>query len=491
MDSGASISIINLKTYKQLNKPKLLKTKRILYGFGKKQIPVLGELNTTVKCGKHEKEVVIVVVNTEFGDNLFGYDLFKIFGFEIQQINTISDISKYKINALCTKYREIFEPALGTVKDFKANIRLKSDAQPKFFRSRQIPFAQMPQFKAEIERLIGEGILKPVKFSEWASPIVLAKKPNNSIRICGDFKLAVNTQIDIEQYPLPTRDNLLHTVRKGKFFSTLDLKDAYLQIELDNDSKNVMVINTPLGLFQYQRLPYGIASAPAIFQKYVEQLLTGIEGCGNYLDDIIISAPTLDEHLERLEKILQILKLNGIICKQEKCQFLQDKITYLGCQISSKGILPDESGVHAVKNIKAPKDIKELEAFMGKVNYYHNFVPNFSSLAAPINMLRRKNVTFKWESAQQQSFNDLKAHIVNATQLTHFQDELPLILATDASPFGIGAVISHLYTDGTERPIAFASKTLDQHQVKYSQIEKEGLAIVFGVKRFHQHVFTT
>ncbi|XP_046802727.1 uncharacterized protein K02A2.6-like [Lucilia cuprina] len=492
MDSGASISIITLKTYRKLNRPKLIQTKRMLYGFGKKEIPVLGEIHTTVKCGGQRKNVVIVVVNTEVGDNLFGYDLFRKFGFEIQQIKTITAVSvtfSKNINDLLAKYKDIFEPALGVIKHFKANIRLKSDAQPRFFKTRQIPYAQMPQFKQEIERLINEGILKPVKFSEWASPIVLAKKPNNSIRICGDFKVAVNAQIDIEQYPLPTRDNLLHIIRNGKYFSTIDLKDAYLQMQLDDESKKIMVINTPAGLFQYQRLPYGVASAPAIFQKYVEQLLTGIEGCGNYLDDIIISAPTIEKHFELLEKILVILKSNGIKCKKEKCQFLKDNITYLGCQISSNGILPDESGVRAVKNLKPPSDIKELEAFMGKVNYYHSFVPNFSNLAAPINMLRRKGVPFKWGTAQQQAFNQLKNHIVNATQLAHFQDTLPLVLATDASPFGIGAVISHLYPDGSERPIAFASKTLDQHQVKYSQIEKEGLAIVFGVKRFHQHLY--
>lgn len=489
MDSGASISIINLTTYKLLNKPKLVKTKRILYGFGKKLIPILGELYTTVKCGKQEKEVIIIVVNTELGENLFGIDLFNKFGFQIQQVNTIAVTHENKVNELCLKYKDVFEPALGTVKDFKANIRLKPNANPQFFRSRQIPFAQMPKFKEEIERLTNLKIIKPIKFSQWASPIVLAQKPNNAIRICGDFKVAVNQQIEIEQYPLPTRESLLHVVRHGKFFSTIDLKDAYLQMELDGDSKQIMVINTPLGLFQYQRLPYGIASAPAIFQKYMEQLLNGIEGCANYIDDIIISAPTLAEHFERLERVLDILQSKGIKCKQQKCQFLLDNITYLGRRISSQGVLPDESGVAAVKDIKPPTNIKELEAFMGKANYYHNFVPNFSSIAAPINKLRKKNTPFVWETTQQHAFEQLKQHIINAAQLAHFQDDLPLLLATDASPFGIGAVISHLYPDGSERPIAFASKTLDQHQARYSQIEKEGLAIIFGVKRFHQYLY--
>lgn len=489
MDSGASISIINFKTFELLNKPKLIKTNRILYGFGRKIIPVLGELHINMKCGNREKKVILIVVNNSKGENLFGYDLFKEFGFEIKQINSVWEKDLNSVKELCEKYREIFKPALGTVKDFKASIHLKADARPKFFRSRPIPFAQMPQFRAEIKRLVEQKIIIPIKFSDWASPIVIARKPNDSIRICGDFKVAVNSQIDIEQYPLPTRENLFHTIRNGKYFSKIDLKDAYLQMELDDHSKKIMVINTPLGLYQYQRLPYGIASAPAIFQKHIEQLLYGIKGCANYLDDIIISAPTLELHFHRLKQVFSILLSNGIRCKEEKCAFLQKEITYLGRKIGARGILPDESGLLAVKNLKPPRNLKELEAFLGKVNYYNNFVKDFSTIAAPLNMLRRKNTKFVWGKSQQKSFEQLKLQIVNATQLAYFQDNLPLVLATDASPYGLGAVISHIYEDGSERPIAFASKTLDKHQQNYSQIEKEGLAIIFGVKRFHQFLY--
>ncbi|XP_037958915.1 uncharacterized protein K02A2.6-like [Teleopsis dalmanni] len=435
MDSGATVSLINKRTFKTLNCPKLRNCTKTLFGFGKTEIPVLGELCVYIKCGGKEREVVIVVVDVENCNNLFGFDLFKEFGFEIQQICNITESESHRISELCKKYGDIFEPALGTIKNFKK----------------------------EVDRLTNAGIWKPVKFSQWASPIVLAPKADGSIRICGDFKQAVNAQIDIEQYPLPIRESLFHKINCGQHFTKIDLKDAYLQMELDDEAKTIMVVNTPLGLFQYQRLPFGIASAPAIFQRYLEQLLQGVEGCGNYLDDIIISAPTFQQHISRLEQVLRILQQNGI--------------------------LPDESGLKAVKNLQPPKDLKQAEAFMGKVNYYHNFIPNFSQLSAPINMLRRKNVKFTWGTAQQQAFTALKTHILNAAQLAHYQEDLPLVLATDASSYGIGVVLSHTYVDGTERPIAFASKTLDIHQRRYSQIEKEGLAIVFGVKRFHQYLY--
>lgn len=199
---------------------------------------------------------------------------------------------------------------------------------------------------------------------------------------------------------------------------------------------SILVVNTPAGLFQYQRMPYGIASAPAIFQKYLEQLLQGIDGCGNYLDDIIISAPNIKEH--------------GIKCKKSKCEFLKTKIEYLGRQVSTKGILLDEAGVRAVKELRYPRNIKEVEAFIGKVNYYNNFIPNFSQISAPINQLRRKNAKFIWGKEQQAAFETLKNHIVHAAELAHFQEHLSIILATDASSHGIGAVISHLLPDGTE-----------------------------------------
>ncbi|XP_050339840.1 uncharacterized protein K02A2.6-like [Bactrocera neohumeralis] len=443
LDSGATVSIINLKTYNILNRPKLEKCTKTLYAFGQQPIPILGELHTKAKCGNKQKRIAVIVANIENANNLFGLDLFKEFGFEITQIDNVVDKGEYikQIEDLCNKYKTVFNNTnAGVIKNFKASIRMQTTAIPKFYKSRQIPFAQMSKFREEADRLINTGIWKPVKFSNWASPIVLAPKPDGSM-------------------------------------------------ELDEDSKQVMVVNTPLGLFQYQRLPYGIASAPAIFQRYLEQLLNGIEGCGNYLDDIIITAPSLQEHVKRVEQVIKILEDNGIKCKKEKCFFLKEEIEYLGRRVSANGILPDYSGIQAVKQLKPPMNITQLEAFIGKVNYYCNFIPNFSQLAAPLNKLRRKNVHFTWGSEQQQAFKDLKLHIINATQLAHFNEQLPITLATDASSFGIGAVLSHIYPDGNERPIAFASKTMDTHQLKYSQIEKEGLAIVFGVKKFHQYLY--
>jgi len=162
----------------------------------------------------------------------------------------------------------------------------------------------------------------------------------------------------------------------------------------------------------------------------------------------IISAPTVDQHLARLEQILCILQANGIKCKKEKCFLLRDEIEYLGRRVSVKSILPDSSGLEAVKEIKPPSNLQQLDAFMGKVNYYCNLIPNYSQLASPLNQLRRKNIPFKFGPEQPQAFSALKKHILDATELADFNENLPLVLATDASFFGIGVVLSHMHPDG-------------------------------------------
>ncbi|XP_036338618.1 uncharacterized protein K02A2.6-like [Rhagoletis pomonella] len=327
MDSGAEVSVITLDTYEMLNKPLLKPCSRELYGYGHTQIETLGEFSAKIQCGSVEKILPLVVSNVRGSSNLFGVDLFEELGFKIVQIDTLTVESSEKLQTLLTTFADVFTPALGTIKSVKASIKLKENAVPKFSKSRPIPFAQLPKFKEEAQRLSQAGIWQQITFSDWASPIVLATKPDGSVRICGDFKRGVNQQIDVDQYPLPTRECLLHTVRHGKYFSKIDLRDAYLQMELDEESKKVLVVNTPLGLFQYQRLPYGVASAPAMFQKHLEQLLCGVEGCANYIDDIIVAGADEKEHIERLAKVLNILQAAGIKCKREKCEFLKTKLT--------------------------------------------------------------------------------------------------------------------------------------------------------------------
>ncbi|XP_037813440.1 uncharacterized protein K02A2.6-like [Lucilia sericata] len=461
-DTGAGRSIIGLNTYKTLRNVHLTPSTIKLHAYGNSEIPVLGSCRVYVKIREEAKVLDVIVANSEHCNNIFGLNWYD----EFKSVQIFRIEENLKIKSICNDFKELFSKELGRCNVMQAHIYMKSDVRPKFFKPRPIPYAIVDTFKEEAERLTKLGIWKPVKFSQWASPLVIVPKSNNKIRICADFKVTINPQMDVEQYPIPRIRDLFHKLKNGKLFSKIDLSDAYLQIEVDEESKNLLVVNTPLGLYQYQRLPFGVASAPAIFQRLIEQTISGIPGCVNYLDDIICTGSNDEDHINNLKLLLTRLYDSGFRCNFEKCSFMQPKIEYLGHIISFSGIQQSENRTEAISKLPRPRNIAELQSFLGKVNYYASFIKNFSTICGPLNLLRKKNQSFFWGKEQENSFQELKHQLVEMTQLAHFDETLPIVLATDASSYGVGAVISHIYPDGSERPIAFASKTLNENKDK-------------------------
>ena len=244
-----------------------------------------------------------------------------------------------------------------------------------------------------------------------------------------------------------------------------------------------MTINTHKGLFRYRRLPFEVSSAPAIFQRIMETLLQGIPGVCVYLDDILIIGRTEEEHLEHLTETLRRLKEADMRLKPAKCQYLLPSVEYLGHTISKTGLQTADSKVDAIVNAPAPTNVTELRSFLGLVNYYGKFLPNLATLLSPLYALLQKRRPWKWAAEQAKTFRDVKALLQSSRVLVHFDDSLPLVLETDASPYGVGAVLSHKMTNGDIRPVSFASRTLTTTEQKYSQLEKEALAIIFGVRK--------
>ena len=230
--------------------------------------------------------------------------------------------------------------------------------------------------------------------------------------------------------------------------SLQNLSHAYLQVQLDEASRDYVTINTHKGLFRYCRLLFGVSSAPAIFQRIMETLLYGIPGVCVYLDDILITGRTEEEHLEHLTETLRRLKEAGMRLKPAKCQYLLPSVEYLGHTISETGLQTAESKVDAIVNAPAPMNVTELRSFLGLVNYYGKFLPNLATLLSPLYALLQKRRPWKWAAEQAKTFRDVKALLQSSRVLVHFDDSLPLVLETDASPYGVGAVLSH--NDGTE-----------------------------------------
>ena len=250
-----------------------------------------------------------------------------------------------------------------------------------------------------------------------------------------------------------------------------------------------MTISTHKGLFQYERLPFGVSSAPSIFQRVMDNLLQGIPGVCVYLDDILITGSTEEEHLQHLDDVLTRLSKAGLTLKKSKCAYLLKSVEYLGHTISKEGLHTSDSKVRAVLEAPAPRDVSELRSFLGLVNYYGKFLPDLASELAPLYKLLQKQRRWKWGPDQEAAFSHVKDLLRSSQVLVHFDDKLPLVLSCDASPYGLGAVLSHRMENGDERPICYASRTLTDAEKRYSQLDKEALAIIFGVKKYHHYLY--
>jgi len=496
VDTGSALTLINDSLWKALGSPSLKPTSVQLRSYTGQPLLVKGTCELSA-CLYDKSFLMHVHVIECSGPPLLGrdmilkssLDLASFVNFCEKTVNPGSDTCAVSlINSCIAEFSELFQPELGHCTKTKAKLCLKNDAVPKFFKPRPVPFARMQAVKDELQRLEENGTISRVRHSEWATPIVPVLKANGKMRICGDFKVTLNPQILTDQFPLPTPDELFTKLNNGDKFSKIDLADAYTQIELDEASKPLTVINTPIGLFQYNRLAYGIASAPAIFQRVASELVSDIPHTAGYLDDIIITGPSDEEHVKNLTLVLQRLREYGFKLRKDKCEFLKDEVKYLGHVINKNGRQPDPERVSAIKNMPVPSNVKELECFLGKANYYGQFIKNLSTLSAPLNFLRKKGVEWNWTERCQWAMQKIKDELCNETLLVHFDPRQQLLLSTDASQYGISAIISHKDADGKEKPIAYASKTLNSAERNYSQIEKEALAIVYGVKRFKQYL---
>ncbi|CAK1583676.1 unnamed protein product [Parnassius mnemosyne] len=353
-------------------------------------------------------------------------------------------------------------------------------------RARPLAYALRAPVERALEQLVADGILTPVDRSDWATPIVPVVKKDGNIRICADYKLTLNKVIEVDRYPLPRVEDLLVRLQGGQRFSKIDLSQAYAQFVLDESAKYT-VINTHKGLFRYNRLVYGLSSSPGIFQKHLEQLFN-LPYVGVFLDDIIITGRNTEEHISNLHKVFDRLQSYGLRVKKEKCVFFAESVNYLGYVISKDGIHTCPDKIKAIVDTPVPTNVSELRAYIGMIMYYAKFVKNISTILAPLYNLLRTGIKFDWCDDCQRAFKKVKELLSSSKILMHYSSDLPIVLTCDASSVGVGAVISHLTPEG-ERPVAYASRSLTAAERAYSQIDREALAIVFGVRKYHQYLY--
>lgn len=491
VDTGATLSVMSEETYNRLwdpdIRPLLRPSSAQLTTYTGEKISVIGTINVDVSY-QHQQHKLQLLIVPGTGPSLLGRDWLQHINLDWTRVNLLHSSPDKRIDEVLAKYPSVFKDDLGEIQGATATLNVDSSKPPRFYKARPVPYSLRTKVEAELTRLQDMGVISPVQFSDWAAPIVPVVKRDGKIRICGDYKLTINAISKTDSYPLPRIEDIFASLSGGKSFTKLDLAHAYQQIPLAEDSKKYTTINTHKGLFRYNRLPFGVASAPAIFQRGMESILQGLPHVCVYLDDILVTGPSDEAHIKAVDEVLRRLSEAGVRLKREKCSFMLPSVEYLGHRISSVGLQPTDEKIRALKEAPVPCNISQLKSFLGLLNYYGKFVPNLSTLLSPLHRLLQKKSTWTWGPEQQQVFDRVKSILTSDSVLAHYDPSKPLILACDASPYGVGAVLSHKLDDGSERPIAYASRSLGPAEKKYSQLDKEGLAIIFGVKRFHHYL---
>ena len=487
IDTGASLTLVSERTFRESWPTlKLSHTGVKLHSYSGESVPVVSTADVTVNYGNQVASLPLLVVEGG-GPSLLGRNWLCELKLNWHEIFWLHNGS---LSQVLEKHKAVFEPGLGTVTGYEAKIVVDPNVPPKYCKARTVPYYYREKVEKELDRLVGEGTLESVEFSEWAAPIVaVLKQDKQSVRICGDFKQTINPVAKLDRYPIPRIEDLFAKLSGGKSFTTLDLSQAYLQVPLDEESKKLLVVNTQKGLYRYTRLPFGVSSAPGIFQRLMETILQGIPHVIVYLDDILVTGATDEEHVKTLSIVLERLERAGLRARKSKCKFMQPSVTYLGHRIDQHGLHPLKEKIQAVKDAPSPKNVTELKSYLGLLTYYSKFLPNMADVLAPLYKLLRKEVRWRWTDIEEKAFNASKDLLTSSALLVHFNPELDLVLMCDASSYGIGAVLAHRMPDGSERPIGYASRSLSSSQRNYSQLEKEALVLVFGVQRFHAYLF--
>lgn len=493
IDTGSGISIISYNMYCKMFPNIILQASNLKLKIytGEKILPNGFIIVNAEYNGKQEMLKLYVVNNG--GPPLLGRSWCKKLNINIPVNGNTERVNAINVQQIMLKFLNefpnVFAEGIGTLKKVKAHLMLKENSNPIFVKHRPLPFAMKEKIDKELDRLVFEGILTPIEHSLYGTPIVPVIKKDSTVRICGDFRITINPLLKVNQYPLPRIEELFTNLQGGKIFSKIDLSQAYAQVLLDDESKKYCTISTHRGLFMYNRLPYGIASAPSIFQKIIDDIFKGFEGVSVFLDDILITGSNEIDHLNKLRNVFNKLNDMGLRVKWNKCTFFVKSVSYLGYIIDAEGLHTDKLKVEAIIKSEKPNNVTELKSLLGFINYYGKFVKNLSLNLNPLFQLLKKDVHWNWTNECDKAWEYVKKELVSSRVLVHYNPEMPLTLACDSSAYGVGAVISHIFPNGDSKPIAYASRTLSKSEINYSQIDKEALAIIFGIRKFHQFLY--
>lgn len=484
IDSGASVNIIGKDIASETLNMKILPTQK-LYPYGsKKPLKLYGQFSAPVAV-KNRVDTATFYVTESGSESILGMDtasqlsLIRIG----PDVNTLSDKPEE-----CEKYVECFQ-GLEKLKGYQMKLHIDEGVKPVAQPLRRIPYSLKKKVDKKIKELVEQDIIEKVEGpTPWVSPIHVVPTNDNDIRVVIDMRRA-NEAIIRERHPIPTVEEVLQDLSGNSVFTELDFRSGYHQIELSEDSRHITTFVTHKGLFRYKRLLFGVNAAPEKFQNIIEQVFNGMEGVRNISDNLIVFGRSREEHDRRLEQVLERIKQSGLTLNKDKCKFRLSDLKFFGHTVSAEGIHIDNDKVNSLINAREPDTAQEIKSFLGLVNFCAKFLPHIATFTEPLRRLTKKNTSFMWSHEQHAAFQKIKDIIVQAETLAYFNQEMPTRLIVDASPVGLGAVLTQRQRNGLYRPIAFASRSLSDTEKRYSQTEKEALAVVWGIEHFHMFLY--
>ncbi len=491
IDTGCPRDIIDEVTYLRIRDhvPALHPTGTKLFAYkSNKPLNMVGYFDTEVKAQDKTVKASIFVVSGS-ASNLLSSKSAQALG--LVQFNIVMNaqenisIDKAKIDKVVNEFSDRFK-GIGELKDCKIKFHVDETVKPIAQPHRRIPFSMREKLESKLIELEEADIIEKVEGpTPWVSPIVCVPKPHNpeEIRVCVDMR-AVNTAIERERHITPTVNEIISDLNGSKIFSKLDLNQGYHQLLIAEESRNLTTFTTHMGLRRYKRLNFGISCASEIFQNAISQALEGIPGVLNISDDILLFGANEDQHLETLKAVLTRLRELNLTLNRKKCEFGKTELNFFGHVFHANGISPDFKKVKAIIEATKPTNAGEIRSFLGMVNYMSRFIDNLATITKPLRDLTKANAKWEWGEEQEQSYNQLKEKLTCAGTMAYFDTSKDAELHVDASPFGLGAI---LLQGG--KPIAYGSRTLSPVEQRYSQTEREALAVYWGCEHYRLYTY--
>ncbi|KAG7297303.1 hypothetical protein JYU34_019262 [Plutella xylostella] len=436
-------------------------------------------------------------IKCHFNTATTDYDVDEILKDNLNKIRLdhMNEEERKAIFQLCYEYRDIFytdKLPLTFTNQVKHEIRTTNE-DPIYVKPYRLPPVLNEEINRQVEKLLKDNVIQE-SHSPWSAPVHLVPKKldasgERKFRMVVDYRRLNEITTD-DKFPLPNITDLLDKLGKSIYFSTIDLASGYHQVEVLERDRKKTAFSTQNGHYEFTRMPFGLKTAPATFQRAMNNVLRGLHNihCMVYLDDVIIFSASLQEHIHKLKTVFQRLRESNLKVQLDKTEFLCKEVLYLGHKITQNGLQPNDDKIQAVLNYPIPKTTTEIKSFLGLIGYYRRFIKNFAQITKPLTNCLKKRNKIVIDQQYIDAFQKCKELLTNAPLLQYPDPEKTFILTTDASQIALGAVLSQGAV-GSDLPVAYASRTLTETESRYSTIERELLAIVWAIKHFRPYLY--